>query len=209
LSFADGIAIDRLRLGFRQAELTMSGSAGSRLDLTAALRNLPADVGAIFDPSFAADGIIAGDVRLTGTSARPEGTFKLTADRVRLRQGPGQALPAANLAANVTLLGTRAQVDSRLTAGLSQVSVTGSAPLAQGAGLDLKTNGRIDLAMLDPLLLAEGRRARGEVTLDAAVTGTTAAPLVQGTAQLRKGDVADYTLGASRPPFRHRATRSD
>jgi translocation and assembly module TamB len=69
-------------------------------------------------------------------------------------------------------------------------------PLAQGGQIDLKTNGRIDLAMLDPLLTAEGRRARGEVSLNAAVTGTTAAPLVQGTAQLTKGDIADYTLGA-------------
>ena len=32
--------------------------------------------------------------------------------------------------------------------------------------------------------------------MDAAVTGTTAAPLVSGTAQLSKGDVTDYTLGA-------------
>ena len=39
LDFADGVAMDRLRLGFRQAELTVSGKAGSKLDLTATLRN--------------------------------------------------------------------------------------------------------------------------------------------------------------------------
>ena len=63
--------MDRVRLGFRQAELTVSGSAGSKLDLTATLRNLPADIAAIVDPSLAADGVIAADARLTGTSARP------------------------------------------------------------------------------------------------------------------------------------------
>ena len=128
-NFADGVAMDRVRLGFRQAELTVSGSAGSKLDLTATLRNLPADIAAIVDPSLAADGVIAADARLTGTSARPEGTIKLTADRVRLRQGPGQALPAANLVANVALLGTAARIDTKLTAGPSHVAVTGTAPL--------------------------------------------------------------------------------
>ena len=59
LNFVDGVAMDRLRLGFRQAELTVSGKAGSTLDLTASLRNLPADIGAIVNPAFAADGVIA------------------------------------------------------------------------------------------------------------------------------------------------------
>ena len=195
-NFADGVAMDRLRLGFRQAELTVSGHAGSTLDLTATLRNLPADIGAIVNPAFAADGVIAADAHLTGTGARPEGTVKLTAIGVRQRQGPGQALPPANLTAAVVLAGTSVRIDTRLTAGSSHVTVTGSAPLSQGGALDLKTEGRVDLAMLDPLLTAQGRRARGAVTLDAAVTGTTAAPLVIGSAELRNGDITDYAIGA-------------
>ena len=196
LSFADGVAMDRLRLGYRQAELIVSGSSGGTLDLTASLRNLPADVAAIAAPSLAADGTIAADVRLTGTSARPEGTIKLTADRVRLRQGPGQALPAANLTAAAKLLGTTAQVDARLTAGPSHVTLAGSAPLSATGNLNLRTEGRVDLAMLDPLLSAQGRRARGEVTMTAAIAGTTSAPRINGSAELRRGDVVDYALGA-------------
>lgn len=195
-AFADGVSMDRLRLGFRGAELAVSGSAGSKLDLTASLRNLPADIGTIVNPAFAADGVIAADARLIGTSARPEGTVKLTATGVRQRQGPGQALPAANLVANVALRGTSAGVDTRLTAGPSHVSVTGSAPLTQGGALDLKTDGHIDLAMLDPLLSAEGRRARGDVNLNATVAGTMAAPRVSGSVQLNNGDVTDFALGA-------------
>ena len=203
-AFADGVAIDRLRLGFRQAVLTVAGSAGSKLDLTASLRNLPADIGTIIDPAYAADGVITADARLTGTSARPEGTIKLSATGVRQRQGPGQALPAANLVAKADLRGTSALLDTKLTAGPSHLSLTGSAPLAQsgaqsgtqGNALDLKTDGHVDLAMLNPLLTAQGRRARGEVDLNATVTGTMAAPRVIGTAQLSNGDVTDYALGA-------------
>ncbi|HVY13750.1 MAG TPA: translocation/assembly module TamB domain-containing protein [Rhodopila sp.] len=196
IAFADGVSIDRLRLGFRQAELMVSGKAGSTLDLTASLRNLPADVGAIVDPSLAADGTIAADVRLTGTSSRPEGTVKLTAHRVHMRQGTGQALPPANLDANLTLQGTSALVDTRLTAGQTRVTVTGTAPLSATGPLNLRTNARLDLAMLDPILTAEGRRARGVVTVNATVTGTATAPRANGTVALRNGDVVDYTLGA-------------
>ncbi|WP_428534687.1 translocation/assembly module TamB domain-containing protein [Rhodopila sp.] len=203
-AFADGVAIDRLRLGFRQAVLTVAGSAGSKLDLTASLRNLPADIGTIIDPAYAADGVIAADARVTGTSARPEGSIKLTATGVRQRQGPGQALPAANLLAKADLRGTSALLDTKLTAGPSHFSLTGSAPLAQsgaqggaqGGALDLKTDGHVDLAMLNPLLTAQGRRARGEINLNATVSGTPAAPRVNGTAQLSNGDVTDYALGA-------------
>ncbi|HET6308377.1 MAG TPA: translocation/assembly module TamB domain-containing protein [Rhodopila sp.] len=196
LAFADGVAMDRLRLGFRQAQLTVSGRAGSTLDVTASLRDLPADVAAIVDPAFAADGVIAADVRLTGTTARPEGTMRITANGLRQRQGPGQALPAANLTTNIALRGTAADIDTKMTAGPSSVSLTGTAPLAAGGTLNLQTTGHVDLAMLDPILTAEGRRARGELDLNATIAGTTAAPLVSGTAQLSRGDVADYTLGA-------------
>lgn len=197
LTFTDGVAMDRVRLGFRQAELTIAGRMGSTLDLTASLRDLPADIGAIVNPALAATGVIAADARVTGTSVRPEGTIKLTATGVKLKQGPGKALPPANLIANATLQGNSARVDTRLTAGPSHVMVTGSVPLAQGGGMDLNTDADLDLAMLDPLLTAQGRRARGEITINAAVTGTTAAPLVQGSAVLRKGSIADYGLGAN------------
>jgi len=196
LGFADGVTMDRLRLGFRQAVLDVSGSAGSKLDLTARLRNLPADVAAIVEPSLAADGLISADARLTGTSARPEGNVRLSADRMHLRQGAGQSLPPANLLVNVGLLGTEARLDAKLDAGPSHLAANGTAPLARGGALNVRADGRVDLTMLDPLLAAQGRRARGIVTLDGIVTGTTAAPKVNGSVILANGDVADYALGA-------------
>ena len=119
LNFADGVSVDRLRLGLQQAELSVSGKAGDTLDLTATLRNLTADIASIADPSLAADGVIAAEARLTGTSSRPEGTVKLSATGVHLRQGAAQGLPAADLTMSARLLGTQARLDGRLTAGQS------------------------------------------------------------------------------------------
>ncbi len=99
LGFADGVAIDQLRLGVRQAVLDVSGRVGTTLDLTASLRNLPADIAAAISPAFAADGTLQADARITGTSARPNGTVKLTATGLRARSGPGRAVPPANITA--------------------------------------------------------------------------------------------------------------
>ncbi len=196
LAFTDGVSVDRLRLGLQQAELSISGEAGSKLDLTATLRNLPADIAAIVDPSLAADGVIAAEARVTGTSVAPEGKLKLSANGVHLRQGDGQGLPPANLTMSVNLLGTRGQVDATLTAGQSHVTLTGMAPLSQDGALDLKAEGRVNLAMLDPLLAAQGRRVQGLLNLNAGITGTMKAPKANGTMVLTNGDVADYTIGA-------------
>src|SRR6185437_326915 len=47
VAFDNGVAFDRLRLGLRQAVLDVSGRVGSTLDLTASLRNLPANIATI------------------------------------------------------------------------------------------------------------------------------------------------------------------
>jgi translocation and assembly module TamB len=196
VGFANGVSLDHLRLGVGQAELTAAGHAGSTMDLTASVRNLPLDMAAAVSPSLAMDGVIAADAHLTGTSARPEGPIHLTVSGVKMRGGPGEGLPPANLTARADLHGTSAAIDSRVTAGKSHLALTGTAPLATTGNLNLKTNGTLDLTMLDPIMAAQGRRVRGLVTLDATVAGTMAEPRATGTARLTNGDVQDFALGA-------------
>ncbi|MBN8927521.1 MAG: translocation/assembly module TamB domain-containing protein, partial [Rhodospirillales bacterium] len=195
IGFADGVSLDRLRLGLRQAVIEVDGHAGSTLDLTASIRNLPADIAAVVAPDYAADGTLGLDARLRGTTAEPQGTVHLTARGLHLRNGPGQALPPANLTADATLHGTSAQVDTRLNAGSSHLTLNGTAPLSTTGPMNLRSAGLIDLALLDPLLAADGRQVRGRLTLDATIAGTAAAPKVNGTARLANGEVQDTPLG--------------
>ncbi len=196
LSFANGgVSIDRLRLGLRQAVLEVSGRVSPTLDLTASLRNLPADIAAVAVPSVAVDGTIAADARLTGSLARPEGKIHVTATGLRDRSGQGRALPAANLTADATLNGADARLDVRATAGASRLILTGTAPLAATGALDLRAGGTLDLAMLNPILAVNGRRVRGQLALDAGIAGTIAAPRATGTARLTGGEAQDYPAG--------------
>ena len=195
-SFGDGVAVDRLRLGFRQAELALSGRMVPALDLTGTLRNLPADIAALVSPDLAADGTVAADMRLTGRLDRPEGTVKVTASGLRMRTGPGRALPVASLVAQATLQGQTARIDVLSRAGASKLTIAGTVPLAATTGLDFRAGGSIDLTMLNPLLAAQGRRVKGMIDLDTTVRGSLADPKLGGSARVTGGEIQDSALGA-------------
>jgi translocation and assembly module TamB len=195
IGFRDGVTIERLRLGVRQAVLDVSGRIGATLDITASLRDLPADIATAVSPAYAADGTVQADARITGTSVRPVGKVKLTATGLRVRSGPGRAVPPASITTDAELNGTDARIDAHINAGTSHLTLTGRAPLAAGGAISLRSGGILDLALFDPLLAANGRRVRGQVTLDATIEGTAAAPRVTGTAQLAGGEVQDYATG--------------
>ena len=194
VSFGGGVAVDRLRVGLQQAVLDVAGRVSPTLNLQATLRGVTPDLAKPFAPSVDAAGEISAEARLTGTTAAPSGTVRLTATGLRMRTGPARALPAANVTANVQLAGKSARVDARLAAGRSNLTLTGQAPLGAGA-LALRANGAVDLAMLDPILAPAGRQARGQLTLDAGIAGQTTAPQVNGTLTLAGGEVDDFGQG--------------
>lgn len=196
VSYGGGISVDRLRLGIRQAVAELAGRISPTLDLSASLRNVTPDLAKPFMPTLDAAGTIEAQARLTGTTARPTGTIRVSANGMRLLTGPARSLPPANLTATADLAGTTAKLDAHLTAGTTRLAVAGTAPIAAGGALDLHATGSVNLAITDPVLTPSGRRVRGVVTLDATVAGTEAAPQIHGTVRLANGEVQDYAQGA-------------
>ena len=195
VNFGDTVAVDRLRIGLGRAVLDVAGRLSPTLDVTADLRNVTADLARAASPSLQADGVLNAQARLTGTPAKPAGTVRLAATGLHLRTGPASALPPAAITADATLAGATARIDARLSAGRNRLSVTGTAPVQPGASMNLRAAGGIDLALLDPILSAAGRRVRGQVTLDATATGTLAAPVASGSVRLANGEVQDFAQG--------------
>ena len=196
LSFADGVTVDRARLGLRGAVLEVAGRASPTLDLIASLRNVTADLARIAAPDLQADGRLEADAKLGGTPARPTGTLRLAATGLHMRTGAAAGLPAASLTVDATLRGESARLDANATAGRNRLALAGTAPLAAGGAMDLRATGNVDLASFNPILAANGRRLRGQLTLDATIGGTVAAPRADGSARLAGGEVQDFALGA-------------
>ena len=194
VSFGDGVAVDRLRIGLQQAVLDLAGRVSPTLDMTASLQGVTPDLAKPFAPSVDATGQIGAQARLTGTPAAPQGTVRLTASNLHMRSGPGRGLPPANLTASAQLAGRAANLNVRLAAGSANLTVTGRGPLGAG-DLALRANGTLDLALLDPILAPDGRRAQGRLAIDATVGGTTITPAVNGTVTLANGEVQDFGQG--------------
>jgi translocation and assembly module TamB len=195
VSFADGLAVDRVRLGARNAVLDVAGRVAPTLDLTASLRNVTADLARIVVPNIQAEGALQADARLTGTAGSPAGTVRLSATGLRLTQGPAAALPPASLTANATLRGVSAQIEARAAAGRNYLTVTGTAPIEATGAMNLRAQGSVDLVLFDPLLAAAGRSIRGQATLDGVVTGTLSAPRPSGSLRLARGEIQDFGQG--------------
>ncbi len=194
--FSEGLSIDHLRLGLDQATVEANGRLSPRLDFRVALRNLSPDVAAAAAPGLAIDGVVRGDARLTGSLWRPLGRIALAATGVRLRNGPGRALPAANISASAGLAGGDARIDARLTAGPSAyLSVNGRLSTAATGSVAMHAAGSVDLAMFDPLLTAGGRRVTGKIAIDGDVGGSLSAPRITGAARLADAAIEDFGLG--------------
>ncbi|HMA49233.1 MAG TPA: translocation/assembly module TamB domain-containing protein, partial [Magnetospirillaceae bacterium] len=101
-----------------------------------------------------------------------------------------------SLSAEARLQGQAAQVKLRVDSGKNgAVEVAGSVPLQSDGTLDLTAKGALDLALIEPLLAAEGREARGKVTLEAKISGPMAAPVINGGAELQAVSLQDYAQG--------------
>ena len=196
LRLADGIAVDQLRLGSGSATLTIAGQIAPKLQATVALRNVTPALAKPFFPDLNGVGTLALDAKLSGTLAAPAGTIHATGRGLRIRNGAGGALPPTDLDADATLRGDSAQLNARLVSGNNlRLALVGTVPLKPDAPLNLRSTGNADLVVLDPLLNAEGRSLRGQVTLDIAFAGTVASPRASGSARIANGSVQDFVQG--------------
>jgi translocation and assembly module TamB len=83
-----------------------------------------------------------------------------------------------------SLVGQQIRVqNARLTGPSIQVSVSGTAPLAQGRSVDLAVNGNIDLKILQSF--NSDLLSGGNVALNANISGTLSQPRVTGKAELK------------------------
>ncbi|HWA29976.1 MAG TPA: translocation/assembly module TamB domain-containing protein, partial [Rhizomicrobium sp.] len=197
VDFASGLSVENFDASVAGGELVLSGDISPKLTLTLSARSIPASALQTFVPQLQADGTFSANAKLKGTLDAPLGTITLQGRDLRARGYSGKAIPLAQLDAEAVLRGTEAKLDVTLAAGKSvHLSLTGEAPLNAHAKADLSLNGTGDLAMLNPVLLSDGRQARGTLAVDMRIAGSQAKPHVTGKATVSDGEVQDFARGA-------------
>ena len=196
LSFAGGLAVDRLRLGVGTTVLEAAGRLSPTLDLTASLHDITSDLLHPWLPNIKADGQLDVDVELHGSADAPTGSVRIVGRGLRAHSGSVRGLPPGNVSIDAQLQQTVAQIKIEADAGERlSLHINGQAPLNRNAPIAIKAGGNFDLVLLNPILEAGGQRISGQAKLDADITGTPANPQAHGSVDLAGADFQDYSRG--------------
>ena len=198
ISYAEGLKIDDLKLGAQDAVLQIDGEILPTLDARASLKHVDPKLIGVFLPDMISEGTIDGNARIQGSFSAPTGHVSLNAHDIRFASDQALGLPAVNLAAGAELAGNTAALDVRLSAGTgSNFNMTGNTPLNADGAYDLKLNGKLDLAVANPLFEARGMHVGGDVLVDATVGGKLETPQIAGSVKLAAGNFRDYVRGTN------------
>ncbi len=192
IDYANGVVVQNLAATIGEARLDVNGRLTPRLEARASLQNVTARMLAPF--AQLSQGTVSATAELTGTLDAPLGNVTVEGRNLRYA-GVSTGVMPGSLDARAILRGRDVSVDASMTAGPSTMTVKGEAPLTEGGMMALHAEGAADLAILNPILSAEGRTLRGQLMFNADIAGTRANPNVTGTGRLTGGEFRDQIRG--------------
>ena len=200
--------IDDLSLTVDGGRVTGGGRVDPEdLDVTLAVRDLPAQLVRLADPTLQLSGGIDADLSARGPLGNPAARLNISARA--LRSTDPSLADAPPLLASVEVVvkdgrltasadasvGDGAQLALRASAGLSP-GVGGAPPrLDETAPVQANLDADAALDRLSAFAPLAGGRLAGQASVHVVVTGTGARPMVSGTAGLRGGEVDQPAVG--------------
>jgi translocation and assembly module TamB len=176
--------------------LSLSGRAGSRLDLRATAAGLPLAAIDIFSPRLGLTGIGDGEATIGGTPDNPTGDWRVQLKQLSAPQMRSASAPPLDVAGSGRLGGGCTSLDLTASAGSGNaIRLTGSAPLSADGVLDVKIDGRLDAGLVNAALSVGGRHVSGALTVAMQLRGTVAKPQAQGSIRLTGGAFSDDQTG--------------
>jgi translocation and assembly module TamB len=188
--------IQNFTLRVDSGRLSVSGQAGSTLDLRATAAGLPLAALDILSPGLGLAGFADGDATIGGTPGNHTGDWRVHLKQASTPQTRSSSAPPLDVAGSGRLAGGRTSLDVTVNAGSGNaIRLTGSAPLSADGALDVKIDGRLDVSLASAALSADGRHAAGSLTLSMQLRGTLAKPQAQGSIRLTGGAFSDDKTG--------------
>ncbi|WP_431322707.1 translocation/assembly module TamB domain-containing protein [Rhizobium sp. YTU87027] len=160
----------------------IAGQNAQSLAVDANISNLPAGLANAFVPGLAAEGNISGSVKASGKLPLPAVDFDLDWRGAATSQTRSAGLSPLSIAASGRLKDDRLTIDTNLT-GDSGLSLRGggSVTVSGNRALDMRFSGNLPFAVLSTQLAAQGFVADGTANLNLQISGTAAAPAINGT----------------------------
>jgi translocation and assembly module TamB len=201
-----GARLADLTIATGSGSVTVNGTAGSALDLTANIRALPANLINAFVPAINAAGIISGTINATGAASAPAIRYDLEWSDAQLRQSRDAGISPFRVQASGSFANGTVTLDkTRLTgSGGLDLSAAGKVILKDGIpALDINARANAVPASLVNAF-APSLGARGTISGTVTATGTPQAPAVRydlrwadaGVAQTTSAGVAAFNVTA-------------
>lgn len=203
---ADGrVDLDRIVLALGSGRLALDGRVSPSLDLSATARAVPLSVADIAAPGLGLQGTLDAQAKIIGSTAAPDGDWRVAIRGLSAPATRANGLPALQLDASGRLGGGRTSLDATLAGPrVGPIRAQGSVPIDGDGALDVRVAGKLDLALANATLGAQGRRVAGFADIDARVTGSAARPQVQGGASLQGVSFSDAESGLKLTDLRGR-----
>jgi translocation and assembly module TamB len=183
IAIANGVtSLGNVAVGLGGGTATVSGTAGSRLDLDVALAAIPASLANRFASGLDAAGTVSGTVKVTGEPSRPNVRYSIDWAGLQTSQTRGAGFGAIALKSSGTFVDNRLSFDATIADGSGMTlrgggTVSASAPV----GLDIALDGTVPFSFLAQRLAAQGLSLSGNAAVSIKVGGTAAAPVITGT----------------------------
>ncbi|WP_152044664.1 translocation/assembly module TamB domain-containing protein [Aureimonas psammosilenae] len=176
------VALQTARVTVGSGTVDITGRAGQDLDLQVAIRNLPASLASAAASGIDPTGSLNGTARATGPASNPNAEFDLNLSGFTIAQTRQAGVGPLGITANGRYGDRNLQFDTRLTGGGGlNFTAGGRVGLAGTPQFDIRANGTAPLALANRILAEGGRAVQGTARIDVAVSGTAAAPNVNGT----------------------------
>ncbi|GGC57664.1 translocation/assembly module TamB domain-containing protein [Chelatococcus reniformis] len=176
--------------------ISAEGLVGSELDLSVNARAVPLSAADIAVPGLGLTGTVDGEARLKGPAAQLAGDWRVRVARLMAPQLKGTGLPPIDATASGRLGAGRSSLDARANAGrVLSLTANGGVPLDTTGAIDLRAQGRLDLAVANVILAPAGRRLTGNANVDVRLGGTLARPAADGAVTIASGAYSDASMG--------------
>jgi len=197
ISIANGTpTLDRLVLNLGGGTATVTGKAGTALDINATLARVPMSLANSFSPGLDAAGSISGTVKVTGAPANPVVAFNIDAAGVQTSQSRGAGVGAVGVSSSGTFAANKLTFNANISdgAGLG-LKGGGTVTTAGTPSLELDFNGGVPFGVLSQKLAAQGLSLTGTANVNVQVRGPATSPVIGGTVSTSGARLVDASSG--------------
>ena len=175
------VALEAVRFDVGSGSITATGSAGEALNIALDIRALPLSIANAVVPGLGLAGTLDGQASIGGTATSPQVHFDARGAGIDAAAITEFGIAPLGVTASGSFANQTVTLTNLSATGAQGLTVTGSGsvPLS-GNGLNVTLKGNAPLTLANRFVAERGGQLSGNVTLDARVSGSIAAPQFGG-----------------------------